>query len=56
VKELAVFCFKKFLFVDKSGYHPSERVQKVAIIPGRFSQIWLLTKHEIQIFNHPFIF
>jgi hypothetical protein len=30
--------------------------KKVAIIPGRFSQIWLLTKHEIQIFTHPFVF
>jgi hypothetical protein len=50
------FLFYEFLFVDKSGYQPSEHVQKVAIIPGRFSQIWLLTKHEIQIFNHPFIF
>ncbi len=38
------FFLTDFFVCSQSGYHPWE----VAIINGRFSQVWLYTKHEIK--------
>jgi hypothetical protein len=42
--------------LTQSGDHPLEDVEKVTVILGRFSQIWLQIMYEIQNFNHPSIF
>ncbi len=46
--------FSEVLLVPKSGCHPSiGRCRKSDNQPGKFSQIWLWTRYEVQKFNHP---
>jgi hypothetical protein len=41
------------LYQKVAVIHPQEDAEKVTIIPGKFSQIWLWTRYEVQKFNHP---
>jgi hypothetical protein len=55
VLSLALF-FWEFLFVAKVAIIHRRMQKKWLSSLGRFSQTWLKTKYEIQVFTHPSIF